>query len=58
LRVRLSLASKNSDLSEFEFHAVSSRLFEGGFAVAFTGLEDVDKRMLWECLLQESKAES
>lgn len=57
MRVKLSLIDKNSDLSEFEFHAVSSRLFEGGFAVAFTELEDVDKKMLWECLLQESKSD-
>lgn len=55
IRVKLSLSDKKSALKDFELDAVASRLFEGGVAVAFVGIDDSDKKMLWECLVQESK---
>ena len=55
VHIKLSLSDKKSGLKEFELNAVASRLLEGGVAFEFVEMEDSDKQMLWECLVQESK---
>ncbi len=55
LRAKLSLSDKNSELQSFEFNATSCRLIDDGFAVLFDEVEESDKKLLWECLIHESK---